>query len=227
MPSIDRRRFVAGAAAGGLLWPTSALADTGLLAFDVSRNGSPIGSHVVRLRRSGDRVESDIAIDLEVKIAFVTAYRYTHRNREVYEGHRLVAMDAWTDDDGDRYEVRARAEGERLIVDGADGRREVAASILPTTYWKPRMVQQDAWLSTQHGRVVRARSELVGSETLEVAGRPVACDHYALRGDVNLDLWYGPLGWTQLEFKIRGDNLIRYTRRPESDVASLPQAVRA
>ncbi|TVQ33924.1 MAG: hypothetical protein EA356_11430 [Geminicoccaceae bacterium] len=227
MLSMDRRRFVAGAAAAGVLLPQAARAESGLLAFDVSRNGSKIGTHTIRLRQDGDRVETDIAIDLEVRLAFITAYRYTHRNHEVYVADRLVSMQSWTDDNGTRYEVDARNQGDRLVVTGTDGTKELPAGILPTTYWKPRMVQDGAWINTQHGRLVEGRSELVGEELVEVGSQVVPSEHWAIRGDVNLDLWYGDIGWTQLAFTIRGDNHIRYTRRPESDVASLPQAVRA
>ena len=227
MLAMNRRHFVASAAAGGLLLPATARADTGLLAFDVSRNGSKIGSHSITLRQDGNRVESDIAIDLEVKLAFITAYRYTHRNHEVYVDDQLVSMQSWTDDNGSRYEVEARNRGDRLEVRGTDGTVELPASILPTTYWKPRMVQDASWINTQHGRLVEGRSELVGEEVVEVGGQSVECERFAIRGDIALDLWYGPIGWTQLAFTVRGDNHIRYTRRPESDVASLPQAINA
>ncbi|MFW5680032.1 MAG: DUF6134 family protein [Pseudomonadota bacterium] len=227
MVSMNRRHFVAAAAAGGVLLPATARADTGLLAFDVLRNGSRIGSHTLTLRRDGNRVESEIAIDLEVKIAFVTAYRYTHRNREVYVDDRLVSMRSRTDDNGDAYAVDAELRGDRLVVSGTDGTLELPPSILPTTYWKPRMVDDGRWLNTQHGRVVEGRSERVGEETVLVGGKPVRCERYAIRGDIDLDLWYGPIGWTKLAFTVRGDNRIEYDRRPESDVASLPQAIRA
>ncbi len=225
MISFDRRRFVVTAAAGGLLLPGTARADDGLLAFDVFRNDGRIGTHQVRMRQDGNRVETDIAIDLEVKIAFVTAYRYTHRNHEVYVDDRLVTMQSWTDDNGTRYEVDARNRGDRLVVNGTDGTVELPASMLPTTYWKPRMVQDTSWINTQHGRLVEGRSELVGEEIVEVGGEPVPCERFAIRGDIDLDLWYGPIGWTQLAFTVRGSNHIRYTRRPESDVASLRQAI--
>ena len=47
------------------------------------------------------------------------------------------------------------------------------------------MVKQDAWINTQHGRLVQGQSRLVGTETVAVGGEPVACEHYAIRGDVN------------------------------------------
>ncbi|MEO1092594.1 MAG: DUF6134 family protein [Pseudomonadota bacterium] len=220
----DRRRFLAGAAASALIAPGIARAAQGRLAFDILRDGNPIGTHVLSFDRAGDRLETTIAIDILVKIAFVPVYRYTHRNREVYDGDQLVSMASETDDNGSAYRVNVRQDSAGLLVDGSSGVATVPAATLPTTYWKPRTVQETRWIDTQRGSIIEGRSTLVGTETVLVGNEAVACERYALRGDLDLDLWYGSVGWAKLGFQIQGND-ITYRRRPESDVASLPQAV--
>jgi hypothetical protein len=229
-PMLSRRHFaLAGtAAAGTLVMARPAFADgvDGRLLFDVYREGDQIGTHELRLRKDGERIESEIRIDLAVKFAFVTAYRYEHRNREVYEGDRLVSMSSRTNNNGEKLSVDVRREGDALVVDGKDGRQRVDGDLIPTTYWQPRSVRRSSWIDSQNGRVVESQVDAVGTDRIRYEGREVAADRFRLRGDLDCDLWYGPEGWAKLAFEVKGSR-ISYRRRPESDVASLEQAVRS
>ena len=84
-----------------------AAADSRTLDFDVLRKGASIGTHRVSIRTDGPRTEVSIEIDLEVRFAFLTLYRYTHRARETWDADRLVALEASTDDNGTRTNVAA------------------------------------------------------------------------------------------------------------------------
>jgi len=226
---LSRRQFGLGAAAAGVVVsarPARADGPDGRLVFDVYREGDRIGVHDLTLRQNGDRIEADIHIDLQVKFAFFTAYRYEHRNREVYEGDELVSMRSRTNNNGERIEVDVRREGDELVVDGKDGTRRVAGDLIPTTYWQPRSVRQNRWIDSQNGRVVESEVTALGTERIRYEGRQVPADRFKLRGDLDCDLWYGPEGWAKLAFEVRGSR-ISYRRRPESDVASLEPAVRS
>ncbi len=221
---FTRRNLLLTGAAGATMASTPAFAESGRLAFDINRNGERVGSHDVRLRRSGDQIEVDIDIDIKVGLGFVTLYRYTHTNREIYEGTQLVAMSSRTNDNGTPHRVDVRRRGDELVIDGDDGTIRAPGNLFPTTYWQPRSVSTSRWIDSQSGRVVESSVQRVGTEIIRYEGRDVACDRYALRGEVDLDLWYGPHGWSKLAFNYGGSN-IDYVRRPESDVASLSQAV--
>lgn len=227
---FSRRQFAltGTAAAGTLVMARPGLAQgvDGRLVFDVYREGDRIGTHELRLRQDGDRIEADIHIDLAVKFAFLTAYRYEHRNREVYEGDQLVSMRSRTNNNGERIAVDVERDGDELVVDGKDGRRRVAGDLIPTTYWQPRSVRQNRWIDSQNGRVVASEVTAMGAERIRYEGREVAADRFKLRGDLDCDLWYGPEGWAKLAFEVKGSR-ISYRRRAESDVASLEPAVRS
>jgi len=227
---FSRRRFalVGTAAAGTLVMARPGLAQgvDGRLIFDVYRGGDRIGTHDLRLRQQGDRIETDIHIDLAVKFAFITGFRYEHRNREVYEGDQLVSMSSRTNNNGERIKVDVKRDGDELVVDGKNGRRRIAGDLIPTTYWQPRSVRHDRWIDSQNGRIVQSEVTAMGAERIRYEGREVAADRFKLRGDLDCDLWYGPEGWAKLTFEARG-SLISYRRRAESDVASLAPAVRS
>jgi hypothetical protein len=73
---------VALAAAAAPAAAATDLAD-GTYAFTVFRDGDPIGTHTLTARHEGGDLVLDIAVDIKVKVAFITAYRYEQTRREV------------------------------------------------------------------------------------------------------------------------------------------------
>lgn len=221
---IGRRRLIgataalAGAAAmPALLRPRPALATaippSGTLVFDVSRGGDPMGEHVLEFRQHGDRIEVTVTIEFAVSIAFITVFRYTHRNREIWENGRLISLDSSTDDDGDAFFVRAERSDAGLEVDGSSGRFTAPAETLSATYWRAETIDQQRLLDTQYGRLADVRSRRLTEQVIEAAQRQVVADRYRTEGDLDLDVWYSPAGqWVKLAFEARGAT-VDYTLR--------------
>ena len=185
---------------------SAALAPPGdRLSFQVTRAGDELGTHVVSFSQAGNRLIVDVAIDLEVRFAFITAFRYRHRNREVWEDGRLIAMDSETDDDGEQYRVSARAEPEGLVVDGSRGRFTAPADVIPTSYWNREIVEQSSVLDTQKGRMRDIAVRPGGLEQVAADGRTIPARRYTFSGDLELAAWYSETGqWVKLAFMARG-----------------------
>lgn len=186
-----------------LSWSAAAAPRT--LEFDVLRDGAPIGTHRVTVERDGDDTRATIEIDMAVRLAFVTVYRYTHRSTELWRDGRLVSLDARTDDNGTRTQVSARATDAGLAIDGSGGRYVAPAETVPTSYWNREKVMRSPLLDTQSGKLI------------DVSAMALAADangtRYRLAGDLEADLVYGPGGdWTGLSFAARGAR-IDYVRR--------------
>ena len=216
-PTMSRRGVVRSLAWWGAgTWlpvrPVAALPSGGAhLAFRALRNGAEIGWHRVDFRADQGRLTVDIEIRFDVTFAFLTLYRYRHRSRETWQGSRLLALDAATDDDGDQYRVRAHAAGGRLIVETAKGdQREVPATTLPTSYWQERTIAREQWLDTQGGRLARATVQRLGSERITAAGRAVPATRYRLRGDLNCEIWYHERQWSKLRFVASDGSTVDY-----------------
>jgi len=186
--------------------PASALPQT--LEFDVLREGSPIGGHRVTIDTRDGETHVDIAIDLSVRFAFVTLYRYTHRSTEVWRAGRLIALDAQTDDNGERTRVQARARDGALAVTGSGGDYLAPADAIPTSYWNPDQVARRRLLDTQSGKLIDVAAVAVPAEGTGAMWR--------LNGDLEADLAYGPTGeWTGLSFVARGARIV-YVRRGQT-----------
>lgn len=183
---------------------------SGDLRFDVARNDSLIGYHVLSFAQEGDRLTVDINIELRVKIAFVTVYRYEHRNREQWQDGVLQGFKSRTNDNGTRHSVTASRSGNELVIEGSKGKVEGPASLLPTSYWHRNFMEQRQWIDTQEGRIVTSTVEPKGLEQIAVADELREARHFALRGDLDVDLWYADERWVKLSFPASDGSLIDY-----------------
>ena len=228
-PLVSRRRvvrsMVGGSAAMALSGNALGLpAADGKVAFRAYRNDAELGWHWLTFRAEGDRLLVDIEIRFDISFAFIPLYRYRHHSREAWQGTRLVALDTRTADDGERFTVRARAEGDRLRVETAAGKVvAMAGSTLPTSYWHERMVQASQWLDTQSGRLLRSTVERLGVEQIRTAGGRLTATRYRLQGDLTCELWYADRQWSKLRFHASDGSTIDYVLESSSiDRAAWP-----
>ena len=156
-----------------LLLSAEAKAETRRLDFEVKRNGSPIGSHVVTIEKKGEETRVQVALDLAVTFGPFTLYRYTHRSSERWLSDRLQSVEASTDDDGTKYALRAWAEDGKLVLDGPEGRQTGPADTMPSSYWNPRLRQAASWVETHWGVLLPVTITKGAPVTLELPGRTV------------------------------------------------------
>lgn len=215
MPSLQssRRRLLL-AVPGLLACPAILRAATTPppITFTVLRGTTPIGTHRVDFLRGGPDPVVEVAIDLTVRFAGIPLYSYTHRSREEWAGGLLRRLDARTDDNGTRTEVRARPAADGLAIDGSGGSYLAPADIKPTSYWQEEMTRRSKLLHTQEGRLADVTARQTGTEQVTIAGSPLEIRVYELTGDITSRLGYSSDGqWVDLEFMAYGSK-IRYRR---------------
>lgn len=203
------------------IWPVAAAAETlvygNQLVFAAYRNGQPIGTHRLSFDRQGDRLVVTTTIELAVKMVGITAYRYTHRGREVWLGRELVSFDSSTDDDGKPYAVRASRENGQLRVErtGPDARGTVRnalpADLLPSTHWNVDQAAQGFLLNAQKGTRERITVTAAGRESVRTLSGVIAATRYHYEGDVRMDQWFDDRGrWVRSRFVVFDGSTIDY-----------------
>ena len=81
-------------AAMGLTWAPPVLASEPAmneLSFRVILDNKQIGHHTFKISEAGDTKVVDISANFDVKILFITAYSYLHRNTEIWQDGCLQA----------------------------------------------------------------------------------------------------------------------------------------
>lgn len=209
---IPRRLLIAGAAAMpfGAAQASLPVPAARRLGFRVLRNDSPIGQHVLSFEPQGARLVVRIVVDLAVGIGPVTLYRYRHRATETWEGDKVVAFQAETNDDGSTSTIAMRAQGEALFVESSRAGRFLAPpGALPATHWNKRMLD-GPFINTQTGEVLRPTVTRMGAEPLPWAPQRRG-DRYVLSGAIDLETWYDSTpGWAGLRFRGRDGSVIHY-----------------
>lgn len=176
------------------------------LGFDIFRGESDIGRHVVTFAQDGDALIVKTEIDMKVKIAFITAFRYQHRATEVWRDGRLVSLQSTTYDDGTNYFVKATARPDGLWVEGSLGSYLAAADTIPSSYWNPAILDRTKVLNTQKGDLLDASISKVASEPRTVNGRPCTVETFRLQSKLSVDIDYcaEDKAWVGLRFAARG-----------------------
>jgi hypothetical protein len=160
------------------------------IRFAIVREGEPIGSNTIELRRNRAETTVQMVTHIQVKIAFVTVYRFDQRETERWVDGRLVALEAVTDDNGTPHRVTATSSDNRITVN-ADGKvTEIAGTTIPASYWNPALLGKTIALNPQDGAIVPVAVTDRGEDHLVVQGRAKRTHHYVIRTTFPQDVWY-------------------------------------
>jgi hypothetical protein len=158
--------------------------------FAIMRDGGRIGTCDFRLHRNGRETTVEVVTHVQVKLAFITVYRFDQTETERWVDGRLVALNAVTDDNGTPHKVAATSRGDVLSVE-ADGKvSEVDPSLMPVSLWNPALVQKTKALDPQDGRIVPLSVVDHGKEQLELPGRLETAHHYSIKTTFPQEVWY-------------------------------------
>jgi len=134
---LSRRGLAALTA--GLALPVAVHAAAAPIRFRILREGSPIGSHRVTFTTGAQgRLTALTEVDIAVRFAGFTVFRYMHRFREVWAGVRLIEAASHLDRNGRVMEMAARSESNALVVHGPEGTQRLPAEAAPLTWWNPQ-----------------------------------------------------------------------------------------
>ena len=164
-----------------------------------------VGRHSITFACAGEELVVETRVTGEVKVLFVPIFRREARYREVWRGDRLIAFDSWFKDNGEVYEVKARAAGEQTIIEGRRGRLEAPATIVSNHPWNHAVIDRPLLFDTQRGKLQEVRVTPAGEDTIRVGGARVRALKYLVTGDLERELWYGRDGeWLQSRLEYQG-----------------------
>ena len=183
-------------------------------AFRVLLDGKPIGTHRFAVAARGDErsVASDASFD--VKVLFVTAYRYRHHAAERWRGGCLASLAARTEAGGSIDVVTADDAGGAagLAVVGPQGAQRLAGCVSTYAYWDSTLPQRTHLLNPQTGRLEAVKFDPPVAGSIDVRGVATAARRIRLTGpEQPIDLWYAPSGaWIGLDSTVAGGRKLAY-----------------
>jgi hypothetical protein len=178
------------------------------LDFDVFRDGSKFGKHVVVFRKSGDDLTVDSDIDLKVALGPVTLFHYVHDVTERYTAGRLMSVAAKTKKDGKWRSLAANAVEGGLNVIGAAFKGLQASTVIPSTHWNIEEMKQAAMFSTETGAMLPMTVTDQGVEKVKVGAGFIDARKYVVKSELTAAFWYDASGrWVKCAFEAQGSKV--------------------
>jgi hypothetical protein len=180
-----------GAAETAPEWPGR----IGRYVFEVTRNGEPIGTQVVEIKQDGANVTVTTESTIAVKVLGIVVYRLHQVLTDIYQDRQLVEVKAETKDpDGLRAGGIKRSGDQWTGKIGKQSRDFTCACSTSST-----MFHRDTLAGAQmiEASVVKLRNVTIedkGEENLDLPEGSVQTRHFAVKGDIERDVWYDPAG---------------------------------
>jgi hypothetical protein len=164
-----------------------------------------IGEHRMAVRREADAIVVEHSAELAVRIFGLQAFHRRTSFREVWRDDRLVAFDGLVEDNGEPFPVKARAEADRLIIEGPAGRIEAPPETAPSEPSLESAIRRDWFFDSKTGELLRATVTEVGQEPLDLGQKVVKATRYEVSGELEQHVWFDGSGaWVQWRLWRRG-----------------------
>jgi hypothetical protein len=196
---IGRRELLVGGM-GLALVPGAALAVPARLAFQVFRNGTRVGEHVVTFTGDDSARTATTNVAMTVKIGPVPVFKYKHQAIEKWVDGKWVSAEATTDNNGKLLKVSAKAMDGYVQINGPAGAVRGPANALPLSHWNQGNFGKPLF-NQQEGKLLKVRCT------------QVAPGHWTVRGDAEIDDFYDASGnWMALKGKLDDGSSMEYKR---------------
>jgi hypothetical protein len=127
------------------------------LRFRILREGTAIGTHRLAFAEAADAtLTAETEVDIAVRLAGITVFRFSHRFREVWSEGRLRSATSRKDRNGTVTQMTARAEGGAILVEGPEGAQRHPAEAAPLSWWDvTRIEAQRPLFANDTGKALR------------------------------------------------------------------------
>ena len=179
--------------------------------FRVLLDDRAIGEHRFTLRAAGDERELVSEARFDVRLLFVSAYRYRHEALERWDGNCLRSLAASTETNGQTLTVNAALRNGRLVVDRPDASETYEGCVMTFAYWNPRILAAQRLLNSQTGELLPVKVTPQGEQTVYVRGERRPAERHRIEAPgLQIDLWYAEGQWVALEAPAPGGRRLRY-----------------
>ena len=202
--------ILASALCAALVQPAGAATGTAQSihrVFDITRQGSKIGTDTFDITRHGDVTDVKIVTHVLVKVMFVNAYRYDHTETGSWKGSQLVSFSSTTDDNGTNHEISATQAGGKLSLDVDGKKSDQPKTMVPASLWSADVSNKAQLFDPGTGKQLSTKPQDLGEEMVTVHGAPQQLRHVKLSGPFARELWFDKDGLVKMTL-VGSDNSV-------------------
>ncbi|MFT8246430.1 DUF6134 family protein [Roseomonas sp. BN140053] len=124
--------------------------------WKIIREGSQIGSHRVTFSADGARRSARSQVEIAIRLAGFTVFRYGHDYTETWEGDRLVDYRSHSERQGRAVDCTVRPDGGGLLVAATAGAARLPRDAAPLSWWDPAVLSRPVF-DTTTGKLVEPK----------------------------------------------------------------------
>lgn len=181
------------------------------IEFDVYRNGEKVGFHKVSFSGQANRLKVTSKFVLEVKILFITAYKFSYRSQSIWSDGVLSEINVIVDDNGEAFSLKGSRIGDNMLITKGSKNYQTNTPLFPTNHWNAEVLNQKVVLNTLTGELNKVQI-IRGEKTKKPSERgQIEAQHFSYTGDLDTQVWYDLKGrWVGMEFLGRDGSKITY-----------------
>jgi Family of unknown function (DUF6134) len=174
--------------------------------FEITRNGEPIGTHVIGVTAA--EMSFSFLWSPTLRSKFYSSRPIVCRSRA---NGRLLALNSTSNNNGTRHVVSAAARGSKLevTVDGKDS-IFVDPNVMPNSFWNAEFLRRPIMLDAQDGQVMPVSVRDVGEEDLTINASVIRARRYTVTSRYSQDVWYDDQALVQAQLVARDGSVIMY-----------------
>ena len=147
--------------------------------YDVIRKNKVIGSIETTFNKQDSILEITTVVDIEVKVLFVTAYRFYQTSKETWLDNEFIKIKGYADFEDEReYFIKGEDVNNIFLASGMDGELKLDKSILPLNYWNKAILKQNKIFDTQKGIVREIQVTKLKDEEIEINDKKILAEKY-------------------------------------------------
>lgn len=168
--------------------------------YEIWRKNKVIGTHEILFSEKNGILNIETNINVEVKILFVTAYKYSHQSTETWKDGNFIKIEGYTDFEDEReYFIKGVIKDGFLFATGMDGELKLDKDLIPSNYWNQNVMYRDEIFDTQKGIVRKLDVQEIGAETIIINNKKIDCIKFVLNANKHpkdkdrfpeYELWY-------------------------------------
>jgi hypothetical protein len=181
----------AGAAEDAPAWPGR----LGAYVFQVTRDGKSIGTQTVTLAQDGDMLTVTTESAIAVKMLGIVVYRLHQVLTDTYRDGQLVAVAAETKDPNGIRAGKVARDGNRWTGKLGKQSRDFECDC-PSSSTMPHRdgLKGTSMIEASEVQLRAVTIEDKGAEMLDLPEGRVETRHFAVKGDIEREVWYDPAG---------------------------------
>ncbi|MBG76915.1 MAG: hypothetical protein CMI98_03470 [Pelagibacteraceae bacterium] len=126
--------------------------ESGEIVFEIIRKNKTIGTHTISFIENDKDLKVDIEVNINVKLGFLTIYKYRHNNTEYWQEGELIKISTNSlTNSKKKYFVEGQKNNDFFEYEGVDNRKRTGLNVIPISYWNYEILDRNVFLDSQKG----------------------------------------------------------------------------